>query len=253
MTSAGTSSGLWIVMPAYNEEHAIEGVVREWVEVVDEVAGAFTFLVVNDGSRDATGEVLARLDREIPRLRIIDQANSGHGPSCTLGYREALAGGADWIFQIDSDGQCAPEYFRAFWSLRESRDVILGRRVRRDDGVLRSLISGVVSVVVWLGTGTWLRDANVPYRLIAARALRDALRFVPSDFAFSNIALSYLLARRHPIAWVPIHFRARWNGPSTIRMRELGGHARRLFVTLRRIRAAEAGAAPRVDPRRRTR
>ena len=67
------------VMPVYNEEGAIEAAVREVQEhVLDAVPGA-ELIVVDDGSRDATGAILDRLARTDGRLHVIHQPNGGHG------------------------------------------------------------------------------------------------------------------------------------------------------------------------------
>ena len=79
-------------MPAYNEAGCIEEVVREWVTTVGRL------VVVNDGSRDATGEILDRLAKELPLLHVIHQGNAGHGVALMTGYRAALDLGVPWIF-----------------------------------------------------------------------------------------------------------------------------------------------------------
>src|SRR5437868_4422665 len=100
---------LAIVMPAYNEEACIEGVVSAWLSVLDTVPG--TLFVVNDGSRDGTGKVLDRLAESHASLRVIHQKNAGHGAAVLRGYAEAIALGPEWIFQTDSDDQFDPMDF----------------------------------------------------------------------------------------------------------------------------------------------
>jgi len=230
---------LWVVMPVHNEAAAIESVIGEWLPVLRATVPNFVLLVINDGSTDGTDVILDRLASKYPELRVRHRSNAGHGPSCHFGYRTALEQGAGWILQLDSDGQCDPAWFLALWRARDDASAILGRRVWRDDGIARWGVSRVVSLVVWLHTGRWLRDANVPYRLIRADALKVALQEVPPEAFFCNILLAVQLQRRHPIQWVPIRFRRRTAGQSTLRMSSLVQFARRLSSELRALPALE--------------
>ena len=66
---------LFIVMPAYNEEANIEGVVREWHEIVVQTGADSRLVVVNDGSKDRTGEILEELSKELNQLMILTKEN----------------------------------------------------------------------------------------------------------------------------------------------------------------------------------
>ena len=112
---------LWVVLPVYNEAAAIERVVEEWVPVLAAADPAFVLLVIDDGSADATPEALQRLAARDARLRVVRQSNQGHGAACRRGYEIATASSsdADWVLQIDSDGQCDPQDFPAFWQRRQ--------------------------------------------------------------------------------------------------------------------------------------
>src|SRR5688572_28497770 len=90
-----------LVMPAYNEEDCIAQVVRAWIAQFAQLFGAnFQLVVVNDGSRDRTGEILNAVATAEPRLRVIHQSNSGHGGALLRGYREALDLGPAYVFHV---------------------------------------------------------------------------------------------------------------------------------------------------------
>ena len=65
---------LTIVMPAYNEEAAIEQAIREVQADLFPAIPDAELIVVNDGSRDRTGEIVDRLAAEDPRVRPVHQA-----------------------------------------------------------------------------------------------------------------------------------------------------------------------------------
>jgi glycosyltransferase involved in cell wall biosynthesis len=215
---------LAVVMPVYNEEANIATVLHEWMAEFARLGIGFTIFVVNDGSRDGTGRVLAQVATQFSgQVVAVEKANAGHGRACRTGYDRAVAEGATWTFQIDSDGQCDPRYFAAFWAVRDSFDCIFGLRTSRDDGALRIVISTVCRVATSVLCGMDLRDANVPYRLIRTTALAVALPRIPSDFDMQNVALTATLKRISRLRWtyVPIHFRDRQGGTNSINLRRI--------------------------------
>jgi dolichol-phosphate mannosyltransferase len=226
------------VIPVYNESANIEGVAAEWVARLKGEAGEFVIILLNDGSRDKTGEVLAKLAAiHGEALRVVNKENSGHGRTCRMGYEMALEMGAPWVFQIDSDGQCDPAHFRDFWTDHESFDCIFGMRTSRDDGPGRVFISFCCRLLLWLITGAYLKDPNVPYRLIRADVLREALQKVPNDFDIQNVAISLALTRLPGIRWkyAPIHFRARQGGENSINYRKIMSMGVKMLRDLRRV------------------
>lgn len=223
-------------MPVYNEQDSVARAVQEWFEELSRtVTSSFRFLVINDGSTDGTAAILARLARQLgPRLEILDRENRGHGQSCLQGYRIALERGIPFVFQVDSDGQCDPQYFAAFWRERERFDVVYGRRVRRDDGWRRVVASLVVRWFLRLLFHVDCVDANVPYRLMRTAVLGPSLTTIPKDFLLANIALAVLLRHRTDVRHgdVPIHFRDRHGGTPSVTMGKFGAKAAELYRQL---------------------
>jgi glycosyltransferase involved in cell wall biosynthesis len=231
---------LFVVMPVYNEAEAVAGVVREWLPALGAATPRFTLLCVDDGSSDATPAILAQLALDHPEVSLVRQANAGHGAACLAGYRAALASGAPWVFQLDSDGQCDPRDFPGLWAEREGADALLGLRRRRGDGRGREWISRVLRLVARGVTGVPVPDANVPYRLMRRPALAACLPDVPPGFELANVALAVLLVRRCRVGWREIGFRVRGGGRSSLRPRRLAAQAWRLVRDLRRLRPALA-------------
>src|SRR5262249_33788074 len=183
---------------------------------------------------------LARCAEALPRLRVVRQPNAGHGQACLTAYRAALDGGAGWVLQVDSDGQCDARHFGALWAARPDAPAVLGRRRRRADGLARTLISRVLAVVVCAGTGRWLSDANSPYRLMRADVLAAALPRIPPNVSLANVLLTVDLAAHTTIRWVDVGFRVRTR-PATRRHRCVLMQAFGLWRDLGGYRRASAG------------
>ena len=208
---------LWVVVPVYNEQDCIAAIVTEWLLELRRTESDFTLCLLNDGSTDDTLRILNELESRERELVIIDKPNSGHGQTCIEGYRTALAHNAEWILQIDSDGQCDASLFSRFAQESPRHTAIYGFRRIRHDGYTRSLISHTVSLCAFAASGVWVRDPNVPYRLMHASTLTDIVGVVPRDFHLSNVLVAVLQQKLYGIHWIDIHFRPRSGGTSSVR------------------------------------
>lgn len=94
-----TSFSVTVLIPAYNEEDSIEGTV-EHVMNVDYPKEKLEAIVINDGSKDKTLEVLKKLKEKYPQLKIIDKKNSGKADSLNIGIKYAKG---ELIAVVDSD------------------------------------------------------------------------------------------------------------------------------------------------------
>lgn len=218
---------VFLVMPAYNEEANIEATLRQWHPVaawLAEMGAEAHILVANDGSTDGTLAVLRRLASSgcFPRLEVVDKPNSGHGATVRSLYARALAEGADFVFQTDSDGQTDPDQFWPLWERRADYDFQIGSRLGRQDGAGRVFVTRVLRLVVWATFGVWVADANTPFRLMRAEALREVLGVVPADFFLCNVAVAAVAVKwRKRVRFVPITFRPRQGGVNSINMRRI--------------------------------
>ena len=109
---------LYLIMPAYNEEANIAQVIEDWYPVVEKTGNAGRMVIVDDGSRDRTYELVKEAAQTRPLLIPLTKKNGGHGAAVLYGYDYALSQNADYIFQTDSDGQTRPEEFWTFWQTR---------------------------------------------------------------------------------------------------------------------------------------
>src|SRR6478672_4624446 len=106
-------------MPAYNEQDCIEAVLRAWTDEFERLFGAkYRIVVVNDGSRDRTGEILDAIAEGHKRVIVLHQANAGHGAALLNSYHYATGLDTEYVFHVDSDDQFRPSDFATLWELR---------------------------------------------------------------------------------------------------------------------------------------
>ncbi|MCO6432075.1 MAG: glycosyltransferase family 2 protein [Deltaproteobacteria bacterium] len=205
-------------MPAYNEEGCIAEVVKRWLGEISLIPdAAVEMIVVNDGSRDSTGEILDSIAAHEPQLIVVHQKNGGHGTALLRAYREALQRNPDWVFHVDSDDQFLPQDFVKLWSRRGESQFIMGRRAVRHDAFHRLVITRILLLFNMLIFGAFLKDANVPYRLIKGSYLRKLLGVLPQDVFAPNIFLA-VLARKdgQDLMEIPVGHRDRETGKVSI-------------------------------------
>ncbi len=230
---------LYIIIPAYNEEENIATVVDEWYPIAVMAGEDSRLVVVDDGSRDSTLAVLKSEQENRPQLIVKTKDNSGHGPTILAGYKYALSKGADYVFQTDSDGQTRPEEFEEFYRCRRQYDMVIGSRKSRQDGISRVIVTRVLKLVVFLCFHVWVEDANTPFRLMKAEALKREIRYVPSDYFLTNVLLTVAFTKHgRSIRYIPITFRPRQGGINSINLKRIFGIGRKAlldFVKLNKI------------------
>tara|TARA_B100001059_G_C17784795_1_gene556417 strand:+ start:839 stop:1609 length:771 start_codon:yes stop_codon:yes gene_type:complete len=202
---------LAVVIPVYNESENIEQVLTEWDIKFKSLKINYCFIIINDGSTDSS---LAKLHNATFPKFIINKNNSGHGRSLRFGYDFALKKiKVDYIFQIDSDGQCMPKFFDRFWQERNDFDFLIGQRTKRGDGIIRLIISKISTILSSLVLGINIHDANTPYRLFTKKCLSEIVNEVYESFDLQNIAITYIAYKKqHKILRIPIEFADRTAG-----------------------------------------
>lgn len=179
---------LAVVIPVYNEEKNIGPLLQDWQPVFRRTGVPYRVILVDDGSRDGSLQLLKALGETDHTLEIYTQANAGHGPAILNGYRKAVD--AEWVFQIDSDHQIDPAAFDALWASRQQYDLLLAQRLEKNASSGRQVISAFSFLVVRLLYGGKVRDVNVPYRLMRGDHLREALKRVPEGSFAPNILIT---------------------------------------------------------------
>lgn len=209
---------LYIVMPAYNEEGNIEEVVKSWYPLLSGKSEDSRLVVADSGSKDRTHAILEEMRAgDFPKLEILDTTNQFHGPKVIALYKYAIANGADYIFQTDSDGQTDPNEFPAFWKARKRYDGIFGNRKVRGDGKDRALVEKVVCSLLHLYFGVKVPDANAPFRLMKAQTVAKYIDKMPEDYNLPNIMMTtYFAYYKEPMAFKVITFKPRQAGVNSV-------------------------------------
>jgi len=224
-----------IVIPVYNEAACINEVLDDWIRELDLFSISYRLLVLNDGSRDKTADVLARYDNN-PKAKIINKQNSGHGPTILQGYHMAVDD-AQWVFQVDSDNEIAAQHFKTLWQEREKYDAVIGIRANRNQPLSRKIISFFSRLVVTLFYGAGVTDVNCPFRLMRAEVLKQILTHIPENTFAPNVAISgFLTLMKANVLNIPVPHSNRQTGEVSIKKWKLLKAALKSFMQIIQIR-----------------
>ncbi len=197
-----------VVIPAFNESESLAPLLAEFGPSAEN-SGPFEFVLVDDGSRDATWPVIRSLAAADPRVRGIRlRRNFGKAAALRAGFAAARG---DLVFTLDADGQDDPaEVPRFLDRLAQGFDVVSGWKRTRHDPWHKVGPSRVFNLLVSGLTGCRLHDHNCGYKLYRAEVLREVElygelhRFIP--------VLAY--ARGFRVGEVEVHHRPRRFGHS---------------------------------------
>jgi glycosyltransferase involved in cell wall biosynthesis len=198
-----TDPNLVVIIPAYNEEANVAGVIRG----VHTHLPAADVVVVDDGSRDRTARVAAGAGARVIRLPY----NMGYGAALQTGYKYARENGYQLLAQIDADGQHDPVFILDMLDLlrRDEADVVIGSRFLVESGYRAPFAKrlGMVlfgTLASWV-TGQHVSDPTSGYQAHCRRAFCYCAGDVyPSDFADADV-LIMLHRAGFRVREVPVH------------------------------------------------
>jgi glycosyltransferase involved in cell wall biosynthesis len=151
--------GLSVIMPAFNEAPNLAEVVPRTAAVLAQIPEGFEILVVDDGSTDGTAEVMTELGKHHPELRLLRlRRNYGKSTALQAGFDRARG---EIVVLMDADGQDRPEeILKLLKGLEDGLELATGRRVRRNDRVIKRHTSRVYNRVTAAVTGIEGEDFN---------------------------------------------------------------------------------------------
>jgi len=207
---------LFIVIPCYNEEENIKNVIEDYNKIILNFENG-KVLILNDGSKDKSAEIIKLNIQNKTQFIFIDKQNSGHGSTCLFGYKLAIEQNADYIFQVDSDNQNNSQDFWKLWLQKDKADFVFGNRKPRKDGFFRKIITTILKMCILIIFKVNVKDPNVPFRLMNAKILKKYIEIFPElSFSINSLISIMLLKNKEKIDWVDVEFLKREKGQGSI-------------------------------------
>ncbi len=173
-----------VIVPAHNEEPALRALVGRVRETLDREGKTWELIVVDDGSRDGTEDVLRAMHADDPRVRVrILRTRHGKSAALDVGLRAARG---DVFVTMDADLQDQPEEIPVLLrALDGGLDVVQAWRIEREDTAFKVFASWIFNALCSAFSGLRLRDVNCGFKALRREAAlglslgADMHRFIP--------------------------------------------------------------------------
>lgn len=244
---AARKPGLSVFFPAYNDSGTIASLVIAAIRAARKLTPDFEVIVVNDGSADATADIVDELARTYPQVRVVHHPkNRGYGGALRSGFAAATR---ELVFYTDGDAQYDPAEMAVLWqAFGDGVDVVNGYKISRSDPLHRIVIGRVYHNTVRLLFGLKVRDVDCDFRLMR-RSVFDRVTLEKNSGVICLEMMKKIQDAGFRIAEVPVHHYHRAHGRSQFfnfrRLFKTGIDVLKLWVELV-VRGERRGAVARV-------
>lgn len=154
-----------VFFPCYNDGGTIASMVMGAMIVLDDITKDYEVIVIDDGSTDASREILQRLEHDYDKVKVVyHSGNRGYGGALRSGFSAASK---DLIFYTDGDAQYdVRELKKLVSALKENIDVVQGYKTKRLDPFHRVIIGKLYQNMMKFIFGLKIRDVDCDFRLI---------------------------------------------------------------------------------------
>ncbi len=160
---------IWITIPAFNEAENLNEIIPRIHTQLEQFQEKYTILVIDDGSTDATNEILNNLKNSHNNFQyILFRSNHGKAAALKAGFEYALDNDADVLVMMDADGQDSPEEIGKLISeYKKGFDLVTGARTLRQDRFIKRNTSKIYNFITKKITNTPGIDFNSGFKVMS--------------------------------------------------------------------------------------
>jgi dolichol-phosphate mannosyltransferase len=216
-----------VVIPVRDERENLRPLWEELRAALEGLDRGFEAIFVDDGSGDGSAELLDRLAREDPRIRVLHlEEPAGQSAALEAGFRRSRG---DLVVTIDADLQNDPADIPILLERMGTLDLLAGYRLDRRDSVLRRISSGLANRIRDRVTGDAIRDAGCTLKVFRRPSLEKVLLYD----GMHRLLPTLLRLEGYRVGEAPVRHRPRVWGSSKYNVR---GRVFRTFVDLLAVR-----------------
>jgi glycosyltransferase involved in cell wall biosynthesis len=205
-------ASLSVFFPAYNDSGTVASLVIRAMQSARRLTSDFEVIVVNDGSTDATAQILEELARVYPALRVVHHpTNRGYGGALQSGFATATK---EAVFYTDGDAQYDPAEMELLWErMTPGVDLVNGYKISRSDPLHRIVIGRIYHHVVKRLFGLRMRDVDCDFRMMR-RAIFERVHLEKTSGVICLEMMKKIQDAGFRMVEVPVHHYHRAYGKS---------------------------------------
>ncbi len=193
---------LSVVVPVYNEEENIPILIPQIIKVLERIGKSFEVILVDDGSKDRSRDVIKEVARKHPQIRMIGfKENCGETAAGVAGIKES---NGDIIITMDADLQNDPEDIPMMLEYLKEYDMVTGWRQKREDSWIKRITSKIANHIRnWL-SGETIKDSGCTFRAYKRECLQNIKlfkgmhRFMPTLVKMEGYRVIEVPVTHHP-------------------------------------------------------
>ena len=186
-----TKPDISLFFPVYRDEATVERVTRKAIAVLEQIAGEYEVIIVDDGSPDRAGELADAIAAADPRVRVIHHPrNLGYGEALRSGFRAARY---EWICFTDGDDEYEVGDLARLVRLQAFYDLIITFRYAKRYGSWRIFVSFVYNHLLRFLFQTRYRDVSCGLKLIRKEVVDQLDLVSTSPFIGAEVAIKTML------------------------------------------------------------
>lgn len=208
MSSLETIPAYAVVIPFFNEQGAIPGLLAEVRETMENIGAPYEAVLIDDGSTDNTRATLSAIVSDWPAARFVAlDRNRGQAAALLCGFNATRA---PWIITLDGDGQNLPADIPALLAAVRGYDMVVGIRAERRDSWLRRGMSRLANSIRGKMLRDRLQDSGCALKIFRREIVAS---FWPIRSLYSFMP-AFAAAAGFRIAEIPVRHRKRKTGTS---------------------------------------
>lgn len=190
-----------LIIPAFNEESAVQQVVRAARDLLEDHGYRVEIIIVDDGSTDGTARAA-----QLAGARVLQhRSNRGYGAALKTGITAATH---DIIAIIDADGTYPPKYLPVMLEELERADMVVGARIGKDVHIpfIRRPAKWFLRRLADYVSGSRIPDLNSGLRVFRRDMAMQYFPILPSQFSFTTTITLAMLCDNYAVSYVPIDY-----------------------------------------------
>jgi glycosyltransferase involved in cell wall biosynthesis len=226
---------LSVFFPCFNEQDNIERVIKSAIDVLSPLKIDFEIIIVDDGSKDKTGEIADRIAAGNKNVKTVHHSvNRGYGAALQSGFKAATK---EYVFYTDGDGQFDIRELPLLFKYMADYDIVTGYRIKRQDNLVRKINALCWTTLVNLLFGMKIKDMDCAFKLYN-RKIFDNIKLESTGALINTEIFARAKNKGYKIFQIGVHHYPRTAGVQTgAKLRVILRAFKELFALYKQIKS----------------